>query len=90
METSAYKPPVGLDMSPEDEKVHPLRIRHNLIAHLLERAAWCGVTIVQSLGGWNAMWNVAVSAGRWYEGRFRSSKGHVRMSGCPKRLRMPI
>ncbi|KAJ9099892.1 hypothetical protein QFC21_003897 [Naganishia friedmannii] len=77
MDTLAYRTPVGLDLSLEDERVHHLRIRQSLIVHVLERAAWCGVTIVQSLGGWNVMWNMALSAGRWYEGRFGSNKGHL-------------
>ncbi|KAJ9118287.1 hypothetical protein QFC22_004198 [Naganishia vaughanmartiniae] len=77
MDTSAYKPPIGPGLSSEDAKVYPLRIRQSLVAHLLERAAWCGVTIAQSLGGWNVMWNVALSAGRWFERTFGSNNGHL-------------
>lgn len=77
MKTAAYDPPVGLDMKPEDAKVHVQRIRQHLVKTLLYRAGYLGVSVIQVLGGWNATWNVALAAGKWYERTFGSSRGYV-------------
>lgn len=77
MKTPAYHLPVGLDMKPEDAKVHVHRIRQKLVRTLLDSAVYFGVGIFQVLGGWNASWKLALAVGEWYERTFDSSRGYV-------------
>jgi hypothetical protein len=77
MKTPGYHPPVGLDMKPEDAKVHVRRIRQRLVTTLLERAAYLGVGLFQVFGGWNASWKAALAAARWYERTFDSRRGYA-------------
>lgn len=85
MKTPAYHLPIGLDMKPEDAKVHVHRIRQKLVRTQLDRAAFFGVSVFQVLIGWNASWKLALAAGKWYERTFHSSRGYVSLplhTGC--------
>ncbi|KAJ9093484.1 hypothetical protein QFC19_008343 [Naganishia cerealis] len=77
MDAAAYWNPVDLELKPEDAKVQSQRIKQSLVVNVLERAAWCSVTVALALGGWNVLWGSSLSAGQWYEQRFRSRQGHL-------------
>lgn len=77
IKSSAWTPPEGIDGEPKDAWNHSARIRQKLAESLIGQGASLVITCYKAFGGWNSLWNIAVTAGQWYSRTVGSTRPWV-------------